>query len=709
MMRRIFGPAAVLLLAVSSAPFAFAQTPDELAQTAHYLASLQNRDGGFGAKPGGESTLGTTSSAVRTLKNVGGSIPDVAGCLAYVQKCVDPKTGAFAPSPGGQPDVRTTAIGLMAAAELKIADEKMTQAAVAFFSENAKTFEDIRIAVAGLEAVGAKSPDFAKWAKQVESDRNADGTWGQGAAKARDTGGAAAALLRMGVELSKKDAVLAALREGQRPDGGWAKADGPSDLESSYRIMRCLTMLKQAPDLDRLRAYLARHRQSDGSYAPSPGGPGDLGGTYFAAIMLRWARLLSNEPALLETAGFAPLFNGKDLAGWEGDTSLWSARDGMLVGKTAGLKHNDFLATEKSYGDFILKFSFRLVGGEGNSGVQFRSVRVPGHEMSGYQADIGQNYWGCLYDESRRNKVLVQASAKALESANKGGWNHYVIRALGNRILLTLNGVTSVDYREEDAGIASDGKIAVQIHAGGPMEIQFKDLYIQALARPTADNPMGPGFHLRTVKAADGERKYTVFVPKGYDGQKAFPAVLFLHGSGERGDDGIVSSQVGLGAIIAQHPDDFPAIAVFPQARKTWQADSDDARAALAALDDVMAGYKVDPRKVALTGLSMGGRGSWEMAATHPKRFSAVAPICGPGRKDDVSVLKALPLWSFVGDADRDATVLNLREMASALRDVGASPRLTEYRGVGHNSWDRAYSDPKLIDWMLSQSRQEAP
>jgi poly(3-hydroxybutyrate) depolymerase len=330
--------------------------------------------------------------------------------------------------------------------------------------------------------------------------------------------------------------------------------------------------------------------------------------------------------------------------------------------------------------------------------------------MSGYQADIGQQYWGCLYDESRRNKVLVPAAPRALESLKKDGWNEYTIRAMGDHVTLSLNGVTSVDYREPDRQIAREGRIAVQIHAGGPMEVQFKDIQIQALPIPAAGDAAAPGFRLRTVKAGASERPYSVFLPKGYDGSTRFPVVLFLHGSGERGDDGIRSAQVGLGAIIAGRPDDFPVIAVFPQAQKTWGADSEDARAALAALDDVMATYRVDPDRVVLTGLSMGGRGAWELAAAHPDRFSAVVPICGVGRPEDVKLLKDLPVWTFVGDADRDATVRNTREMAAALRDAGARPRSTEYRGVGHNSWDRAYSEADLLPWMLRQTRRrEAP
>jgi acetyl esterase/lipase/prenyltransferase beta subunit len=696
---------ALLALLTLPAAVALAQTPDEMRQTAQYLARFQNPDGGFAAQPGGASSLGTTSSIMRSLKNVGGSIPDVARCLAYVKSCRDRESGGFAPRPGGTPDVGTTASGLMALGELKAADEETVKKAIEFFSKNAKSFEEIRIAVAGLEAVNAKSPDFPRWTEQVKSDRHDDGTWGQGPGKARATGGAAAALLRMGVELDKKDAVLAAMREGQRPDGGWGQEAGPSDLGSTYRVMRCFFMLKEKPDLDRLRSYLASHRSSDGGYSMKPGGPSDVGATYFATTTNRWVRLLSGEPAVVETAGFAPLFDGKSLDGWEGDTSLWSARDGMLVGKSPGIKHNDFLATNKSYRDFILKFSFRLVGGQGNSGVQFRSVRVPPHEMSGYQADIGEGFWGCLYDESRRNKVLVQASERAQKAVNKDGWNHYVLRVMGDHITLTLNGVTSVDYREKDDDIARDGKIGVQIHAGGPMEVQFKDMYIQALPDPKADNAATPGFHLRTLKSGDG-RKYSVFLPTGYDGKTPFPVVLFLHGAGERGEDGVVCAQVGLGAIINQKPDAFPAIVVFPQARRTWSADSDDAKAALAALDEVMADYKVDPRRVVLTGLSMGGAGSWSNASAHPERFSAVAPVCGFGRPEMVKAVKDLPLWTFLGDADNERIVGSTRAMVAALREAGASPRETEYRGVGHNSWDRAYSDPALIEWMLAQKRK---
>jgi hypothetical protein len=192
-----------------------------------------------------------------------------------------------------------------------------------------------------METVNRPLPDFPSWIAQVEDMRKPDRAFGEGASRAFDTGGAVALLLRMGEELDRdeKEAALAAMRAGQRPDGGWAKGDGPSTLDATYRIMRAFFMLKERPDLEKLRGFIARCRQADGGYATQPGGTADIGGTYFATVVLRWTRLLEGAPALVETAGFFPLFNGKDLTGWEGDTMLWSARDGRLVGHSPGMTH----------------------------------------------------------------------------------------------------------------------------------------------------------------------------------------------------------------------------------------------------------------------------------------------------------------------------------------------------------------------------------
>ena len=125
---------------------------------------------------------------------------------------------------------------------------------------------------------------------------------------------------------------------------------------------------------------------------------------------------------------------------------------------------------------------FRLKDGEGNSGVQFRSKPVPdSHEVSGYQADIGQQYWGCLYDESRRKKVLVTPTAAQLAGLDKKGWNTYVLTAQGNHITLELNGVKTVDYTETEPNIEQTGLIAFQVHSGPGIEVEFKNAVIREL------------------------------------------------------------------------------------------------------------------------------------------------------------------------------------------------------------------------------------
>ncbi len=183
--------------------------------------------------------------------------------------------------------------------------------------------------------------------------------------------------------------------------------------------------------------------------------------------------------------GFVSIFNGKDLKGWEGDLKLWKVVDGNLVGDSPGIKQNEFLATEKTYSDFELRLEFKLHQGVGNTGIQFRSIRDPkSSAVSGYQADVGEKYWGCLYDEHRRNKILVQAPPELEKSLKKGDWNTYLIRAEGDHITLKVNGVTTVDYKELDDQIARSGIIAVQVHSGGPLKVEFRNLRIKELKKP---------------------------------------------------------------------------------------------------------------------------------------------------------------------------------------------------------------------------------
>jgi hypothetical protein len=203
-----------------------------------------------------------------------------------------------------------------------------------------------------------------------------------------------------------------------------------------------------------------------------------------AALLVAVGALAVAYAAEEKEEGFVPLFNGKDLTGWEGDAKLWVVEDGMLVGRSPGIKYNDFLATAKSYGDFVLRYQIRLVGGKGNTGLQFRSKRVENsHEVAGYQADFAPGWWGKLYDEARRKKVLAEPKEEDIKKVLKpDGWNDYEVRAEGAKITLTLNGLKTVEYTEADDKIPRTGIFATQIHSGGPMEVQFKNIRIKELS-----------------------------------------------------------------------------------------------------------------------------------------------------------------------------------------------------------------------------------
>lgn len=184
------------------------------------------------------------------------------------------------------------------------------------------------------------------------------------------------------------------------------------------------------------------------------------------------------------------LFNGKTLEGWEGDTEhTWRVEQGAITAGslTAAAARNEFLSTKKEYANFDLRLKFKIEGDvKVNAGVQFRTKRIPNHhEVSGFQADIGPGYFGCLYDESRRNRMLGTASKETINEAlgkvAADGWHEYRIRAEGNHIQLWLNGVPTVDYTETDPKIDTSGIIAVQIHGGMQGKIMYKDLQLEPL------------------------------------------------------------------------------------------------------------------------------------------------------------------------------------------------------------------------------------
>jgi hypothetical protein len=185
------------------------------------------------------------------------------------------------------------------------------------------------------------------------------------------------------------------------------------------------------------------------------------------------------------------LFDGKTFAGWDGDTNkTWRIEEGAFVGGSLAAKvpRNEFVRTQRRFTNFVLRVKCKLIGtpagGFINGGVQVRSepAKNPPNEMVGYQCDVGEGWWGALYDESRRNKVLIKPDPKAVEKAvKKDDWNQYVIRCEGKRIRTAINGVEMIDYTEPDDSLPQHGLIGMQIHSGGPAVAFYKDITVEVL------------------------------------------------------------------------------------------------------------------------------------------------------------------------------------------------------------------------------------
>jgi predicted peptidase len=233
------------------------------------------------------------------------------------------------------------------------------------------------------------------------------------------------------------------------------------------------------------------------------------------------------------------------------------------------------------------------------------------------------------------------------------------------------------------------------------------------------------GFLDRTVTVGGATYRYEVYVPANYASQPRWPVILFLHGAGERGADGLIQTNVGLAPAIRQNPARYPAIVIFPQVPTDSQWVGAPADAAFAALAQTMKDYHTDPARVYLTGLSMGGHGTWYAAYRHPELFAAIAPLCGwVGEWDrfrgSVPVVPAesgavlpalarrlgkLPIWILHGEVDGAVPVASSREPAAALKAASANVQYTEFLGMNHNIWDAVYGSDEFARWLFAQHR----
>ena len=235
-------------------------------------------------------------------------------------------------------------------------------------------------------------------------------------------------------------------------------------------------------------------------------------------------------------------------------------------------------------------------------------------------------------------------------------------------------------------------------------------------SKPAETAPvLATGFLYKELKLANETYAYTVYVPPEYTPEKAWPVVLFLHGSGERGADGLLESEIGIGTAIRKHRAMFPAIVVMPQCRSNqmWVGPALDM--ALRCLEQTSREYHLDADRMYLTGLSLGGQGAWLLAAARPDLWAAVVPVCGfaelgqpTGMAEQIAArVKGLPIWAFHGARDEAVPVAKTRELVELIRRAGGEVFYTEYPEGAHNVWDQAYANRELWRWVFSLKRGE--
>ena len=253
-------------------------------------------------------------------------------------------------------------------------------------------------------------------------------------------------------------------------------------------------------------------------------------------------------------------------------------------------------------------------------------------------------------------------------------------------------------------------------------------LILLAISAMTLQAKTETGFLNRTAKIGATEYRYQVYVPANWTAKKKMPIVLFLHGAGERGSDGILQTEVGIGTAVRRYTDRAQCLIVFPQCPKNrWWTEPDMQAMALKTLELSSKEFGGDPEHTYLTGLSMGGYGSWAMASANPNKFAAIAVICGgvrvpariaeqlkiPATQENdpytpvAQKIEKTPVWIFHGAVDAVVPVSESRQMNEILKAAGGNVKYTEYEGVNHNSWEKAYAEADFFSWLLSQKLEK--
>lgn len=248
---------------------------------------------------------------------------------------------------------------------------------------------------------------------------------------------------------------------------------------------------------------------------------------------------------------------------------------------------------------------------------------------------------------------------------------------------------------------------------------------LAADAAPSAGGCAATGFLNQTVAVEEGNPKYVLYVPEAYTPDNAWPLIVFLHGAGERGDDGMKQSQVGLGAAIRMNPERFPALVIMPQCPEDRYWDAQILKGVEQAMAQTRQQYNVDEKRIYLTGLSMGGYATWMWGALKADTFAALMPICGGGDIEDlkglakksksgsfgtlqerVNKLAQVPIFAFHGANDEVVPPERSRQMVKLVEAANGEVKYKEFPDTGHNSWDQAYGSANAIKWLFKQKKK---
>lgn len=230
-------------------------------------------------------------------------------------------------------------------------------------------------------------------------------------------------------------------------------------------------------------------------------------------------------------------------------------------------------------------------------------------------------------------------------------------------------------------------------------------------------------YEARSFEGDAGKKlNFRLLRPRGYDPKKAYPLVLFLHGAGERGSDNKIQLVHGMNEFAADEiMDKYRAFVVAPQCPEgkqwvdvPWSADShtmpkepaEPLRLSLDLIAALQKEFSIDKSRIYVTGLSMGGFGAWDAIQRRPKLFAAAVPVCSGGDAALAEKIKDIPVWAFHGAEDGAVKPKRSRDMIAALKKAGGSPKYTEYEKVGHNSWEKAYGDAKMYEWLFAQKKK---